>query len=147
MLIGQYEHSLDAKGRMNFPVKFREDLGEHFIVTKGVDACVAAYSFEEWQRLAEKVKRLPESKATVLKRFFFSGAVEVEPDKQGRIVLPAHLRGYASLDKDVVVAGVLDKVEIWDKAQWDKTHWEAGPAEFSAESMSDALAALDEIQL
>lgn len=137
MLIGQYEHNLDIKGRMIFPVKFREDLGERFIATKGTDACVAVYSFDEWQTLAEKVKHLPESKAALLKRFFFAGAVEVEPDKQGRIVLPAHLRGYAGLDKDVVVVGVLDKVEIWDKTRWD-----GNTSEMTAESMSAAIAGM-----
>lgn len=139
MLIGQYEHSLDAKGRMNFPVKFREDLGERFIITKGVDACAAVYSFEEWQHLAEKVKRLPEAKSALLKRFFFAGAVEVEADKQGRIVLPAHLRSYASLDKEVIVVGVLDKAEIWDK-----TRWENNTGEMTAEAMSAAIFSMDD---
>ncbi|MEG1687204.1 MAG: division/cell wall cluster transcriptional repressor MraZ [Angelakisella sp.] len=139
MLIGQYEHSLDSKGRMNFPAKFREDLGERFIATKGLDACVAVYSFGEWQLLADKVKRLPEAKSALLKRFFFAGAVEVEPDKQGRIVLPAHLRGYASLDKDVVVAGVLDKVEIWDSQRWT-----GHTGEMTAEAMSAAISAMED---
>lgn len=139
MLIGQYEHSLNDKGRMNFPAKFREDLGERFIITKGTDACAAVYSYEEWQRLAEKVKRLPESKAALLKRFFFAGAVEVEPDSQGRIVLPSHLREYAFLDKDVVVAGVLDKVEIWDKTRWNNN-----TGTMTAEAMTAAIASMDD---
>lgn len=139
MLIGQYEHNLDAKGRMNFPVKFREDLGERFIITKGLDACVAVYSFEEWQRLADKVKKLPEAKAALLKRFFFSGALEVEPDKQGRIVLPGHLRSYAFLDKEVIVAGVLDKVEIWDRNRWNNN-----TGEMTAEAMALAIADMDD---
>lgn len=138
-MIGQYEHSLDIKGRMNFPAKFREDLGERFVITKGTEACVAVYSFDEWQRLADKVKRLPEAKAALLKRFFFSGAVEIEPDKQGRFVLPAHLRGYASLDKEVIVAGVLDKVEIWDKARWEQN-----TGDMTAEAMTAAIAAMDD---
>lgn len=139
MLIGQYEHNLDAKGRMNFPVKFRDDLGTSFIITKGLDACVAVYSFDEWNVLAEKVKRLPESKGALLKRFFFSSAVEVEPDKQGRIVLPAHLRSYANLEKEVMVVGVLDKVEIWDRERWTNS-----TSEMTAESMADMIAGMDD---
>lgn len=139
MLIGQYEHNLDVKGRMNFPVKFREDLGERFILTKGADGCLNVYSFEEWQSLAEKVKHLPESKASLLKRFFFSGAVELEPDKQGRIVVPQHLRSFASLEKEVVVAGVMDKVEIWDKSRWQEN-----TGAMTADAMSAAIAAMDD---
>ena len=139
MLIGQYEHSLDAKGRMNFPAKFREDLGDRFIITKGLDACAAVYSFAEWQLLADKIKRQPEAKAALLKRFFFAGAVEVEPDKQGRIVLPAHLREYAGLQKDVIISGVMDKAEIWDKDCWNSKTVEMTP-----DAMLAAITAMED---
>ncbi len=114
MLIGQFEHTLDAKGRINFPAKFREDMGNRFILTKGLDNCIAVYSLEEWERWEKKLSALPDSKS----RFFFASATDVEPDKQGRIVLPAVLREYAGLTKDVVVIGASDRAEIWDAARW-----------------------------
>lgn len=118
MLIGQFEHTLDAKGRINFPAKFREDMGNRFILTKGLDNCIAVYSLEEWERWEKKLSALPDSKSRQLKRFFFASATDVEPDKQGRIVLPAVLREYAGLTKDVVVIGASDRAEIWDAARW-----------------------------
>lgn len=118
MLIGKHEHTIDAKGRINFPAKFREDMGDHFILTKGLDNCVAVYSMEEWRRREERLKALPDSKSRQLKRFFFASATDVEPDKQGRIVLPAVLREYAGLEKDVVVIGASDRAEIWDAERW-----------------------------
>ncbi len=121
MLIGEYEHTLDVKGRMNFPAKFREDLGLHFIVTKGLDGCLFVYSFEEWKNLEDKIKSLPMSKARNLQRFLFAGAAEVEPDKQGRILLPQNLREYAGLEKEVMVIGASSRAEIWDKARWNSS--------------------------
>lgn len=118
MLTGQYAHSLDAKGRVNFPVRLREELGERFIVTRGLDNCLFVYSMQEWQLLADKLHELPISKSAPLNRFFFAGAAEVEPDKQGRVLLPAHLRDYARLDKDVIIAGVSNRAEIWDSERW-----------------------------
>ena len=118
MLIGQFEHTIDAKGRLNFPAKFREDMGDRFILTKGLDNCIAVYSLEEWGRWEEKFKSLPDSKSRQLKRFFFASATDVEPDKQGRILIPAVLRDYAGLEKDVVLAGVGERVEIWDRSRW-----------------------------
>lgn len=118
MLIGQYEHSIDAKGRINVPARFREDLGERFIVTRGLDGCVAVYSMSEWNAWEEKMKAQPEAKSRNLKRFFFAGASEVEPDKQGRIVIPPHLRKYAGLEKDVIVIGAGDRAEVWNADRW-----------------------------
>lgn len=118
MLIGEYAHSLDAKGRVNFPSRLREDLGERFILAKGLDGCLFVYSMEEWGRLEEKIKAMPMSKARTLQRFLFSGAVDVELDKQGRLVIPGNLRDYAKLTKDVMVIGASTRAEIWDKDQW-----------------------------
>lgn len=118
MLTGQYAHSLDAKGRVNFPVRLREELGDRFIVTRGLDNCLFVYSMQEWQLLADKLQALPLSKSAPLNRFFFAGAAEVEPDKQGRILIPAHLREYAGLSQNVVVAGVSNRAEIWDSGRW-----------------------------
>ncbi len=119
MLIGEYQHNIDAKGRVIVPAKFREDLGEHFYVTKGLDGCLFVLSAAEWKRLQDKISAMPISKSRGLQRFFFSGAAEVEPDKQGRILLPQHLREHAGLEKDVTVIGASSRAEIWDSARWN----------------------------
>ena len=118
MLIGEYEHSIDAKGRVIFPVKLRESLGEEFVVTKGLQNCLFVYGKPEWEVLTEKINALPMSKAGNLQRFLFSSATLVESDKQGRILIPGNLREYAGLDKDVVVIGASIRAEIWDKSRW-----------------------------
>jgi MraZ protein len=118
LLIGQYQHNIDPKGRMIMPSKFRDDLGEHFIVTKGLDGCLFVYSLAEWQVLEGKIRALPLSRSRELQRFFFSGAYEAEVDKQGRILISAPLRAYARLEKDVVVIGASTRCEIWDAAAW-----------------------------
>lgn len=118
LLIGQFEYTVDAKGRVNIPAKLKDDLGEKFVVTRGLDNCVALYPLSEWKIWEEKLKAQPESKARNLKRFFFAGASEAEPDKQGRIVIPPLLRQYAGLNKDVVIIGASDRAEIWDKERW-----------------------------
>lgn len=120
MFIGEYDHSIDQKGRVIVPSKFREGLGIKFIVTKGLDNCLFAYPQNEWSLLEEKLKTLPltSKEARTFVRFFFSGATECEVDKQGRILLPSNLREHAALDKDVVVIGVSTRVEIWSKERW-----------------------------
>ncbi|MDK2932762.1 MAG: transcriptional regulator MraZ [Clostridiales bacterium] len=122
MFIGEYQHNIDAKGRLIIPSKFREDLGEKFIVTKGLDNCLFVYSLEEWANLESKLKTLPltNKDARAFVRFFFSGATECEVDKQGRILIPANLREHAGLVKDVSVIGVSTRVEIWDRERWNK---------------------------
>ena len=137
MLIGQYQHNIDAKNRVIVPAKFREDLGERFYVTKGLDGCLFVLSEEGWKRLQDKIVAMPMSKARQLQRFFFSGAAEVEPDKQGRILIPANLREYAHLDKDVTVVGASVRAEIWDTAQYQ--------ALCSEVSADDVAAAMDEL--
>lgn len=122
MLTGQYAHTLDPKGRVNFPARLREELGGCFVITRGLDNCLFVYSMEEWQHLADKLHALPISKSAPLNRFFFAGAAEVEPDKQGRVLLPAHLRAYAGLEKEVTIAGVGDRAEIWDTVRWEKNN-------------------------
>src|SRR5690606_21257906 len=121
LFLGEHQHSLDAKGRLIIPAKFRAGLGERFIVTRGLDRCLFAYSLTEWQAIEAKLKALPltQSDARAFVRFFFSGATECEMDKQGRIMLPANLREYAQLERDVVVIGVSSRVEIWSKERWD----------------------------
>ena len=121
MLLGEYTHTLDLKGRIIIPSKFREDLGESFIVTKGLDGCLFAYSKDEWKKFELKLKTLPMTNEATRNfiRFFFSGATECELDKQGRITLPQNLREYASLTKDICIIGVSSRVEIWNKENWE----------------------------
>lgn len=121
MLIGEYEHSLDAKGRLIMPSKLRESIGEKFIITKGLDGCLFGFSKQEWANFEEKLKTLPltNKNARDFVRFFLSGATECEIDKQGRFLIVANLRQYASMKKDVVIIGVGTRIEIWDKEKWN----------------------------
>ncbi|MDD2498010.1 MAG: division/cell wall cluster transcriptional repressor MraZ [Desulfitobacteriaceae bacterium] len=121
MFMGEYQHAIDPKGRLIVPVKFREGLGDTFVVTKGLDNCLFVYPMNEWKNLEAKLKALPFTKADAraFVRFFFSGATECELDKQGRILLPVNLREYAQMERDVVVIGVSSRVEIWSKERWD----------------------------
>lgn len=119
-LMGTYYHNIDAKGRMNFPTKLREILGTTFYVTKGLDQpCLTVCSAADWERLAAKVAAIPESKGGQLRRWLFSGAGVLTPDKQGRVLIPQDLRQFAGLEKDVVVIGANTKAEIWDRARWE----------------------------
>lgn len=124
MFMGEYNHSVDAKGRMIVPSKFREQLGNEFVVTKGLDGCLFAYSHEEWQRIEDSLREKPLTSKDARKfmRFFFAGAANCELDKQGRILLPAVLREFAGLEKEVVSVGVLKRIEIWDKNRWQDTN-------------------------
>ncbi|SDM04133.1 division/cell wall cluster transcriptional repressor MraZ [Bacillus sp. OK048] len=121
MFMGEYHHSIDNKGRMIVPSKFRDDLGEMFIITRGLDQCLFGYPLSEWALIEEKLKGLPLTKkdARAFTRFFFSGATESELDKQGRINIPAPLLQYAKLEKECVVLGVSNRVEIWSKQIWE----------------------------
>jgi MraZ protein len=119
--MGEYHHSIDNKGRLIIPSKFREDLGEMFIITRGLDQCLFGYPLSEWKILEDKLKGLPLTKkdARAFTRFFFSGATESELDKQGRVNLPAPLLQYAKLEKDCVILGVSNRIEIWSKQIWE----------------------------
>jgi MraZ protein len=120
VFMGEYNHTIDTKGRLIVPSKFREQLGNEFVVTKGLDGCLFVYSNEEWQRIETSFREKPLTSKDARKfmRFFFAGAASCEVDKQGRILLPANLREYAGIDKDVVSVGVLSRVEIWSKERW-----------------------------
>ena len=122
MLIGEYEHSLDAKGRLIMPSKLRIDIGESFIITKGLDVCLCVFSQYEWNNFETKLKTLPlsDKNARNFVRFFLSGATECEIDKQGRFLIPNNLRIAANLEKEVVIIGVGTRLEIWDKGIWQK---------------------------
>ena len=123
MLIGEYEHSLDAKGRLIMPAKLREDIGEKFIITKGLDGCLFAFSLEEWKNFEQKLRSLPISNkdARSFSRFFFAGAIDCEIDKQGRFLISSNLREFAELIKDVVIVGMDSRIEIWSKDKWQNT--------------------------
>lgn len=136
MLIGEYQHNLDEKGRVNFPAKLREGLGARFIITKGLDDCLFVYSEREWEVLEDKIRALPVSKSRGLQRFLFAGAVDVEPDKQGRVVIPQNLREYAGLEKEVMIIGASVRAEIWDKGRWERSCGEL-TADMVAQAMDD----------
>ena len=121
MLIGEYKHNIDAKGRLIVPAKFREDLGNKFVITRGLDGCIFGYPISGWEIIQEKLKKLPLAKkeARVFTRFFYSAASEVELDKQGRINIPQTLIDYADLSKVCRVVGVSDRIEIWSADKWD----------------------------
>ena len=122
MLIGEFEHSLDAKGRLIMPAKLRESLGEKFMLTKGLDGCLFAFSIDEWTNFEDKLKALPLSNrnSREFTRFFLSGATECEIDKQGRFLIPGNLRDAANLIKDCSIIGVGTRIEIWDKEKWNQ---------------------------
>lgn len=121
MFMGEFEHTIDTKGRIIVPAKFREGLGEKFVVTRGLDRCLFAYPLEEWGILEEKLKKLPLTKkdARAFTRFFFSGAIECVVDRQGRINIPQPLRKYAKLNKDCTVIGVSNRIEFWSTEIWE----------------------------
>ena len=140
LFIGEYRHSLDTKGRVIVPAKFRDGLGDKFVITKGLDGCLFAYSKEEWTNFENKIKTLPltNKDARAFVRFFFSGAVECEIDKQGRTLIPPMLRDYATLNKDLVIIGVSTRVEIWSQEKWDNySEAEDLEADVLAEKMAE----------
>lgn len=120
MYMSEYNHTIDAKGRLIIPSKFRDSLGDNFVITKGLDGCLLIYDNNEWNHFEEQLKELPSSQkaARQFVRFFLAGASEVELDKQGRILIPGNLREFAELMKDVVLVGVGKKIEIWDKTRY-----------------------------
>lgn len=121
MFIGEHQHSLDEKGRLIIPSKFREDLGYEFVITKGLDNCLFVYPKKEWKVLEEKLKTLPltNKDARAFIRFFFSGASECTLDKQGRVLIPSNLREHSQLEKEAIVIGVSNRIEIWSKEKWE----------------------------
>ncbi|GAB3069484.1 division/cell wall cluster transcriptional repressor MraZ [Salinicoccus sesuvii] len=121
MFMGEFKHQLDAKGRLIVPSKFRDALDKEFIITRGLDHCLFGYTMEEWAKIEQKMNTLPLTKRDARKfmRMFFSGAAEVEVDKQGRINIPQNLRDYAELTKECTVIGVSQRIEIWSTEKWE----------------------------
>ncbi len=122
MFIGEYQHTVDEKGRLAIPVKFRRQLVKGAVVTRGLDSCLFVYTREEWKKLAERLSALPFSQANsrAFARLMLAGAMDVDIDAQGRVVLPEYLRRYAGIAKETVVAGLYNRLEIWDTAAWEK---------------------------
>ena len=121
MFMGQYNHTIDTKGRLIVPSKFRELLGDEFVVSKGMDGCLFVYANEDWTAFEQKLTSLPliNKEARKFARFFLAGASQVEADKQGRILIASNLREFAGLDKDVVLVGVGSRIEIWSLEKWE----------------------------
>ena len=142
MLIGEFQHSLDAKNRLIVPAKFRDDLGQSFVITRGLDICLFAYPMEEWGSIEKKLRGLPFTKASdrAFVRMFFSGATECELDKQGRILIPEHLKSHARIDKDTVIIGLSSRVEIWGREVWDGYR---DNADISYEELAERIDELD----
>lgn len=135
MFIGEYQHSIDDKGRVAVPAKFRVTLGERAIVTRGLDRCLFIFSVGEWEELAKKLIALPmaQANARAFTRLMLAGAMEINFDSQGRILVPDYLRVYANLKKQTIVAGLYNRIELWDEAAWKKYKTQT-------ESDSDAIA-------
>ncbi|MFH1643418.1 MAG: division/cell wall cluster transcriptional repressor MraZ [Patescibacteria group bacterium] len=120
MFIGEYRHTIDTKKRLSLPVKFRRELGKSVIITRGLDNCLIVYPHKEWKIMSDKLGKLPSSQveARGFARIMLAGAMEVELDKLGRILIPEYLKEYSSLNKNVVVCGIFNRLEIWDDAKW-----------------------------
>ncbi|MBI4093092.1 MAG: division/cell wall cluster transcriptional repressor MraZ [Candidatus Kerfeldbacteria bacterium] len=141
MFIGEYHHAIDEKGRLAVPVKFRQEIGRKVVVTRGLDNCLFVYTQKEWGTLAERLSKLPVAKANTraFARLMLAGAMELEVDRQGRVILPDYLRKYAGLKKKVVLAGLLNRLELWDSAAWQK--YQSG-TERNAGDIAEALGEL-----
>lgn len=139
MFLGMYSHNIDAKGRIIMPAKFREKLGEQFIITNGLDGCLFVYPMEEWEKVSARLAALPSNQknARYLQRTFLSGAAEAEPDKQGKVLITPPHREYATLTKEVVIIGVSKRVEIWDAQRWQE--YSQNEEEMSVEEAAEAL--------
>ncbi len=142
MFIGEYQHNLDTKGRITMPSKFREELGNTFYITKGMDGCLFVFPEEEWIEMDKKIKglRLSRKDARGIARLFYAGAIDVSLDKMGRVLLPGNLRKYASLNKEAIVIGVSSRVEIWDKDRWQSYN---DDEDFNYDMLTESMADLD----
>ena len=141
MFMGEYNHTIDSKGRLIIPSKFREDLGQEFVMTKGLDGCLFVFPIKEWEAFEEKLRSLPliDKNARKFSRFFLAGAAACELDKQGRTLVPGTLREFAGMDKEVVLTGMLDRIEIWSKDKWNEKN--------SYEDMDDIALSMQELGL
>jgi MraZ protein len=141
MFMGEYQHTLDEKGRVIIPAKLRDDLGESFVITRGLDKSLFVYPMDEWNNVAVKMRELSTTNADAraFVRFFLSGAVEAELDKQGRVVIPNNLREHADIQKEIYILGVASRLEIWSKEVWEEY---SKQAEESYESIAEKIVGL-----
>ena len=139
MFLGKYSHNIDAKGRVIIPAKFREQLGEQFIITNGFEGCLFVYPMNEWEELSASLSKLPSNQksARYLQRTFLSGAAEAQPDKQGKVLITPPHREYADLSKEVVIIGVSKRVEIWDAQRW--AEYSQSEEEMTVEEAAESL--------
>ena len=142
MFVGEYQHTLDPKGRLILPAKFREALSDGLVMTKGFENCIFIFSRAEWPKVEDKLRALAllKKQARMLSRFFFSGTSEEVPDKQGRVMVPQNLRDHAELEKEIVVIGVANRLEVWSKANWERYN---AAAKDSYEETAEELADID----
>lgn len=142
MFIGEYQHNLDTKGRITMPSKFREELGNTFYITKGMDGCLFVFPEDEWIEMDKKIKalRLSRKDARGIARLFYAGAIDVSLDKMGRVLLPGNLRQYASLEKEAIIIGVSSRVEIWDKDRWQSYN---DDDDFNYDMLTESMVDLD----
>jgi len=124
MLMGKFTHNLDAKNRLFIPAKYREQLGETFVITRNVDKCLSVFSMEEWEKYTEKLESLPSTQAREIARFIYSNATDVRPDSQGRVLLPAELLEYAGIQRSAVISGCGRRAEIWSEEIWNERNSE-----------------------
>ena len=141
MFIGEYHHSIDEKNRLAVPTKFRLDLSKGAVVTRGIDSCLFLYTKKEWEKLAVKLADMPisKSKTRAFARLMLAGAMDVNLDKQGRVIIPDYLRRYASIGKKAVVAGLYNRLEIWDEKKWEQYK---SKSESNSEDIAESLAEL-----
>lgn len=137
---GEFKSTMDAKGRMNVPIKLREELGNSFVISKTIGTnCLKIYSNDDWKTLVERVKSLPQVETQGIQRFIFGSAYDVEADKQGRILVPSTLREYASLTTEVVIVGLEGTAEIWDKSAWTKMNEQSSADSFIEQALKLGL--------
>ena len=139
MFIGEYRHSLDEKGRVIVPAKYRDKLGDAFVLTKGLDGCLFIYTLAEWSIFEQKLRSLPltNTKARKFVRFFLSGAIECNTDKQGRILIPVNLRDYSEIEKDIFFVGMSNRIEVWSDKKWIDYNEDEIDVEILAEHMEE----------
>ena len=139
MFVGEYSHNIDAKGRIIIPAKFREQLGEQFMITRGFEDCLFVYPMDVWEELADNLSKLPSNQKSArhLQRVFLSGAAEAEPDKQGKVLITPNHREHAGLSKEVVIIGVSKRVEIWDAQRW--RDYSQNEEEMSVEEAAESI--------
>jgi MraZ protein len=142
MFIGEYSHSMDTKGRLAIPAKFRDELEQGAVVTKGIDNCLTLYPAQEWEKIADKISQLPvsQSNTRAFSRHMLAGAMDVLLDGQGRIIIPDYLRKYAGIEKKAVITGLYNRLEIWDEDQWQAYK---AQTEYESENIAETLADLN----